>query len=857
MPKVVFTNSFLSEWYVGEYDLFDYYERPQAFFPKKAEEHSAAYDMLDYMANTEKSDGIFTADKDLLSAEDVELYRDRERHSMEVGCPKYVQVVSFDNSFLEENHIMINGEVDKAKLRDAFRKSMAALIERETKFQASNCYWVAAIHTNTDNIHIHSSLLEFERLEDRVKKYKDGDMISLDAMNRLKSTMAQELIEVNERTKEHTKIERELLLPALKKSFSATTAQMVELRRELPPEGGWQYNRPKMRKYQPRIDAVVDNIIASNDVLTKLFNQYKSSLDALTNYYADFYGEGITEQSLRYTTNKLDDFYSRAGNSLLKALEQIEIADFSDTPAPFDDAAEYIPGDFEYASDEFEDIPDVEGEEIVLLDNSLKDNGDTVQLENSPESDPLSPPADYPQADPCIDFRKLYKKAMEYLYGDDDTAPDMQKAAELLYKSANSGNVVAQLKLGDMYKQGIIPSDNHDDDEQLANKYYSHALYGLHKLIEKGDYKNPDYLNYLMGKLYQIGRGCEKDPQKAFECFSNAPDNKYALFSLGNCYRFGVGTDKDDTKAVEMYVKASEMGMPYAAYAAAECFERGIGVEIDPERAYELYNAVLQSFLIKSKDKNSDNDDNLKYRLGCMYLQGKGCEADIDKAVEWLEKAAELHNDKAEYTLGRFYLDKFDNEPDKIQRGVALLERQAEKDNPSALYALGRRYLTEKKLEQKGVEYLQRAADNHGHEFAQYALGKHYLDNNRVRYAEKYLSLAAQKDNSFAYYQLGRLYNIKSRPDKAMACFKKSSELGNEFAKQYLAEYAKRQSRRRYAPAYKRRFTAVRAQMRSAAAALDSMYHAAEAHLREMQREFEYENDIQSEEYDIDFSRMY
>ena len=596
MPKVVFTNSFLRNWYVGEHDLMDYYERPQAFVPKKASEHSPEYDMLDYMANVEKSDGIFTADKDLLTADDVERYRNFERHSMEVGCPKYVQVVSFDNSFLEENHIMINGEIDKAKLRDAFRKSMAALIEREPKFDPSNCYWVAAIHTNTDNIHIHSSLLEFERLEDRVKKYRDGDMISLDAMNKLKSTMAQELIEVNNRTKEHTKIERELLLPALKKSFSATTAQMIALLRELPPEGGWQYNRPKMRKFQPKIDAVIDNIIASNDNLTKLFNQYKSSLDALTSYYADFYGEGTTEQSLRYTTNKLDEFYSRAGNSLLKALGQINLADYSDIPTAM--------------------LDDIE-------------------------------------------------------YNDD---------AEI-----------------------IEPTEEHISLSALVN-------------------------------------------------------NRFGLYRYGKALITG-----DDYKVA----KASDLGKKLL------------------EKAADLGNKNAKRF------------------LALEYISGENIEQDIEKGISML---SDLDNGSVLLCkIGRYLLNKYKDDPKKRQYGIDILEAQAEKDNPYALYALGGAYLSEKKYEQKGVEYLKRAADNHDHEYAQYVLGKYYLDNHRLRYAEKYLTLAAEKNNSFAYYQLGKLNNIKSRPDKAMACFKKSSELGNRSAVEYLERYEQRKARRAASPLFKKR----------------------------------------------------
>lgn len=554
MPKVIFSNSFTYNWHIGADDLLAYYERPAAFFPKSAQEHSPYYDMYDYMANNEKSDGVFTADSDLLSAAEIDKYREFEKVSQSEGCPKYVQVVSFDNTFLEENHIMINGVVDRSKLRNVFRQAMAALIESEPKFQNDNCYWTAAIHTNTDNIHIHSSLLEYHRTEDRQKKYKDADMISVQAMNRLKSVVASRMIEKNDRTKEHTRIERELLLPSLKKSFTNTTEQMSELRRILPPEGGWQYNRPKMKRYCPQIDAVVNNIISSNDDLNKLFCRYKQSLDSLADYYKEFYGKGEHDQYLSYTANKLDDFYARAGNSLLKYLSEID----------------------------------------------------------------------------------------------------------------------------------------------------------------------------------------------------------------------------------------------------------------------------------------------LSYRQGRIALK----EGDIQRAEQKLMLAVERKDDKAEYELGKLYITCYVGDKDRFEKGIALLEKQAQNNNVSALYALGARYLSEKKTTSKGLEYLKRAADEYDHEQAQYTLGKYYLDKDKLQNAAKYLTAAAKKDNSFAYYKLGQLHSKQGKADKAMQCYHKASQLGNEYAAKMIAqrnESAAQWSRKRAAA---QRHYRAKAQMKSAQSALDSIYKASEQHLREMQREFEFENNI-------------
>lgn len=786
MPKVVFTNSFISgQWHVGDNDMYDYYERPEAFKPKAASSHSAEYDMYDYMGNTEKSDGIFSADKDLLNSKDIEKFREFEKTSMQEGCPKYIQVLSFQNSFLEENHIMVNGEIDKAKLRNTFRKAMAALIEREPKFDADNCYWVAAIHTNTDNIHIHCSLLEYHRLEDRVKKYKDGDMISVDAMNKLKSVVANDLIEVNERTKEHTAIERELLLPSLKKLFTNTTAQMIALRKELPPERGWQYNRPKMKKYREQIDRVVNNAIESNDELKAMFEKYTKSLDVLTDFYRDLYGEGVTDQYLCYKANKLDEFYARAGNSLLNALKMIKIPTNESDINQASDTQTTTKEDY---TEGYGDYIESDGEYIVEY---VEDN-----IFEAAEGGPIT--TKY-----VIGYDREYKEGLDYLYGNKvkDISKDLNKAIVLFENSAKKNNPLASLMLGQIYSK---------DKSDLSALNYKRAFDGISQIIESKSYNNVGYLYYLIARMYQQGQGCERS----------------------------------DEKSAEYYIRAAQQGVPYAIYAAAECYDKGRGIERNADKANELYNNALLSFEKKCQSDDSDFPSaELQYKIGCMYLKGKGCEIDEDKAIEWLEKSIKNKNDSAEYVLGRLYLRNFTENDSKSARGLELLERQSQKGNADAQYLLGKRYLSERKTSYAGLSYLRKAADEHDHEQAQLALGKYYIENKRLRYAEQYLQKAAQKDNSFAYYQLGRLYNLRSRPDKAMECFHKSSELGNEFAREYLNRYTQRQAERqqRSKRIYRKRHSSVKYQMRSAAAALNHLYSQAEAHLKQLQSEYEYE----------------
>ena len=822
--------------------MLSYMERPQAFYPK-AKSPTADYDLYDYMANDEKSDGLFTADKDLLNAAEVEQYRQYEIQSNAEGCPKYVQVVSFDNSFLEENHIMVNGVVDKGKLRSAFRKAMAALIEKEPKLDPANCYWTAAIHTNTDNIHIHSALCEYHRIEDRANKYRDKDMLSVEAMNRLKSKIANELIETNDRTKEHTRIERELLLPSLKKAFTNTTGQMLELRRILPPEGGWQYNRPKMKRYRAKIDAVVDNIINSNEELKNTFAAYKSTLDDLTEYYKEFYGEGRTDQHLLYAANTMNDFYARAGNSLLKALSSI----------PAEELTSEIAVDTQVL--DFDDV--VSDADIDYADLSI--TTENVKL----------------------DWNSQYKDAVNLLYGNKGKGiiQDIAAAKELLEQESASGNALAYMKLSYIFSRHLLGKA--DDDNSKADEYDKKTFNALLQFQQTGQY-NQDYINYLLGKMYMKGQGCDVDNQKAFSSFLAAGNNKYALFSLGSCYKYGIGTEISKEKAASAYIKASEKQNPFAAYAAGECYEKGYGIESDSEKAYDEYKKALEAFIMLNNDMPSDD---LQFKVGFMYLNGKGCDTDRAKAIEWLKIAADNKNDKAqyllgrefikdcdyaqavkyllqaiknsndaaEYTLGKLYLTQFPDDRAKLQDGIAFLENQARKDNADALYTLGRRYLSEKKNAEQGIDYLERAANMHDHEYAQYVLGTYYLNRSKFSSAERYLTMAADKDNSFAYYQLGRLYSIRGKTDLAAKCYRRSAELGNEFSNTQISKLYKKNPGSRKT-IYRARYNRAAVTMRTATAILASLCAEQERHLKQLQQEFEEENNVVA---DYDYSINY
>lgn len=85
MPGVVFKTAFKKKWNVGGF-LF-YMNRPDAFKGKLVSRKSEFYDYIEYMRNTEKSDGLFTASCDHVDEKGIEQLKEMER----ISCDKILQ----------------------------------------------------------------------------------------------------------------------------------------------------------------------------------------------------------------------------------------------------------------------------------------------------------------------------------------------------------------------------------------------------------------------------------------------------------------------------------------------------------------------------------------------------------------------------------------------------------------------------------------------------------------------------------------------------------------------------------------------------------------------------------------------
>lgn len=392
------------------------------------------------------------------------------------------------------------------------------------------------------------------------------------------------------------------------------------------------------------------------------------------------------------------------------------------------------------------------------------------------------------------DWTDTYKEARGYLYGTEEAEPDKEAAYEIMLEEAENGNALAMYDVAKMYKRGI----HVEPDETAAAEWYQKSFqafcYAERNAVKPNHHA---YLEYRIGKMHQYGLGTEEDFGKAAEWFQRASDknHKYAQYSLAMLYRQGKGVPQDDREAHRLFQCSHKQGNAYASYELAKMYEQGIGIPANPELATDCYRVAFLGFLGMAK---KGKDDTLLYRIGAMYLHGKGTEPEEAKAVQYFEKSAEYGNVHAKYQLARIYLkqekEKLEAgqpaEEEKVRQAIAWLTEFADQGNDFAAYALGSLYLegvlTERDTS-KAILYLTQAADQN-HVYAQLRLGKLYLTEEcqDITKAIHYLKLAANQGNSFAAYRLGRLYllgeQVQKDVEQAVRYLLQSADAGNSYA---------------------------------------------------------------------------
>lgn len=122
---------------------------------------------------------------------------------------------------------------------------------------------------------------------------------------------------------------------------------------------------------------------------------------------------------------------------------------------------------------------------------------------------------------------------------------------------------------------------------------YKKAMKLLLPLAESGN----AVAQHRIGVMYVLGQGVEKDPAKAIEWYGKAAEQGQAesQHGLGLRLLWGDGTDKDPAKAAAWFTAAANQGVMDSAPWLGDMYWNGNGVAQDRVEAYK--------WLLLSKDK--------------------------------------------------------------------------------------------------------------------------------------------------------------------------------------------------------------------------------------------------------------
>ena len=135
---------------------------------------------------------------------------------------------------------------------------------------------------------------------------------------------------------------------------------------------------------------------------------------------------------------------------------------------------------------------------------------------------------------------------------------------------------------------------------------------------------------YLLGQMYELGRGVKKDSEKALSLFTAAANQGYAAAQakLGSLHVEG---KQDYASAMNWFQKAADQGYALAYSAIGDLYAKGYGVDKNQDKAVEYYKKAAEA-----------GDAAACLRLGRMYEQGEGVKADREEAATWYKKGADL-----------------------------------------------------------------------------------------------------------------------------------------------------------------------------------------------------------------------
>lgn len=277
-----------------------------------------------------------------------------------------------------------------------------------------------------------------------------------------------------------------------------------------------------------------------------------------------------------------------------------------------------------------------------------------------------------------IGVQKNSKKANDYLYKAAEFCDEealLQLARFFLSKNDFSMAISFLEKLNEV-DDGTYMSKIAQIYTRIGVEYmYGDEIYmnfekGLEYLITAAELGDSEAQSEL-GSRYLDGDNVQQNYEKAFFYLERAAKQKdsSAVMELARCYENGYGVEKNIKKAIKLYCEILNIEIEYPERYN---FDEALHIIKDYKDLENIEDCITspvvfyylsQEFIGFDKKQNPEKYihflkksaemgyDKAQYELGKMYETGLHVEKDIDKAIEWFEKAGEQGDDGAIYSL--------------------------------------------------------------------------------------------------------------------------------------------------------------------------------------------------------------
>jgi TPR repeat protein len=237
-----------------------------------------------------------------------------------------------------------------------------------------------------------------------------------------------------------------------------------------------------------------------------------------------------------------------------------------------------------------------------------------------------------------------------------------------------------------------------------------------------------------LGRMYEMGWGRSRDLARAAELYElgmsgeTAWDNREvaspwhprALHNLASMHFWGNGIDQNHALSAKLWLEAARLHQVHSVANVAWLLRRGLGLPKDAGRSADLYLTAIRrlslredapDLLVANEDRfgvfHPDKSTSASWldkaaaagqrealaTLGFLYHTGRLVTRDLDRALDYYERAIALYGLTPEYSPGPAFVTKSNASPHPIRAAwvvdKALLDAGVSSGDPFALVMRG------------------------------------------------------------------------------------------------------------------------------------------------------------------------